>query len=916
MWTSFNRPTIQRIVLGAGSSGSDPNFNETCYGLRPVASTFSVHTEPGDQASLGPGQNLSRRSGRSRRSRSASPGGALGRLIRRSSAWLLMAIVALCPLFAGTVHRPVIMAMLAASSLAFFCLLVGERLDGGQLRGAKFSLPLVLLVLLPLLQIVPLPLHLRRLIDPAGSALLDNGPDGTPTRWPLSLDPSSTQMEVGTAAAALVAFVVALNCSTRRRYRSQFLRAIALAGIAGVTIGIVHRLAGIEKLYGIFNVTESVLPGPFINPNHSAEFFELAAFAGLSLALGTEAEARIAWYVAATINAASALSTLSRGSFLALFAGGVVFLLLRWRADSDAAAAVGQRPGAGPLARTLVWTVAALACLVSIAVALGAAPAIDELARTNLSSNTEKIVVWRDSLPLLAHHPLGIGRHAFDRVYPVYKTLTQNSRFQFVENGPLQMIIDLGWPGAALLLVSIAWVLRKAPTRRDYVGAALAAGLVAVLAHNLVDFGLETMGIRLPFVTMAGVLVGRTWGRDGQVPEGGDGPRWVRASVIATAALGLVVGVWAEAHNPADQLEQRWRQAPPGEARLAIALEGGRRYPTDFYFPLLQSYDEPLRPTHPGGVSPRLDAINRALRLCPSCASVYEQAAHALIRLDLRSQALSTYREVVRRAPGRLLKVLAEVDGYRFAPAQIASLAVGGGADTLTVARYLVAKKAEPEVNALLEEAASQGVPPAERLLIKGQLLVALNRLREAAQVLEAGQEGAPRDGRFEEALAQIAELQGQPARALDHARAATILSPFAVDYARRRVRLVLQLRAWNEIEDALEKLKVALRQDGQNVAEVNMAAGQVQAQRGNLARAILEYRTAAALDSSNPDPWRAMGGAAEAGGDTHTAADAYRHVLVLRPGDQDAQQAVVRVEKARDDARLHQLLPGGSEHL
>jgi len=830
--------------------------------------------------------------------------------VRRAGAWLLTGIVAACPLLAGSVHRPVVLPMLAALSMTFFLMLAGEGLRNGRVRGPSFAVPLALLVLLPLLQLIPLPVHLRRHIDPAGTALLDNAPDGTPPSWPLSLDPSSTATEVGTAAAALVAFVVALHYATGRRHRRLFLKAITLAGVAGVTAGIVHRLAGIEKLYGMFPVTESVLPGPFINPNHSAEFFELAAFAGLSLALGAEAEVRIAWYVAAAINAAGALTTLSRGSLLALFAGGMVFLVLRWRADRREEAEGAPRLGAGPLARTLAWSVGALACLVSIAVALGAAPVLDELAHTNLTGGTEKIIVWRDSLPMLLHHPLGIGRHAFDRVYPVYKTLTQNSRFQFVENGPLQLLIDVGWPGVALLLGALVWVLRKMPTRRDYVAAALAAGLVAVLAHNLVDFGLETMGIRVPFAAMAGVLVGRAWARDDYTPSGGDGPRWAGAALIATVALGLSVGLWAESHRQAEQLEDRWRQAPHGEIRRAIAVEGGRRYPTDFYFPLLQSYDEPLRPDRPGGGSPRLGAINRALRLCPSCASVYEQAARALIRLDLRGQALSTMREVLRLSPDRVLTVLAQADEYGFHPSQIASLAVAGGDETLIVARYLITKKAEAEVNALLEQAAAEGAPLVERLLVKGQLLIALNRLSDAAEVLEQGRRAAPRDGRFEETLAQVAELQGQSALALDHARAATILSPFAVDYARRRVRLVLQLRNWGEIEDALSKLKVALRQNGQNVTEVHMTAGQVQAERGNLSRALSEFRTAAALDGSNPEPWNAVGRTAEARGDMHGADEAYRHVLTLRPGDQAAEQSVARVEKARDDARLQQLLP------
>jgi len=88
------------------------------------------------------------------------------------------------------------------------------------------------------------------------------------------------------------------------------------------------------------------------------------------------------------------------------------------------------------------------------------------------------------------------------------------------------------------------------------------------------------------------------------------------------------------------------------------------------------------------------------------------------------------------------------------------------------------------------------------------------------------------------------------------------------------------------------------------------MIAGETQAARGNLARALSEFRTAAALDGTNPATWTAVGKTAESRGDMHGAEEAYRRVASLRPDDGEAQEAIVRVEKARDDARLRQLLP------
>ena len=54
-----------------------------------------------------------------------------------------------------------------------------------------------------------------------------------------------------------------------------------------------------------------------------------------------------------------------------------------------------------------------------------------------------------------------------------------------------------GWPVLAILVLLSGAAYRIARHgRRDVMEAALCAGLVAVLAHSLVDFGLETLGVQ------------------------------------------------------------------------------------------------------------------------------------------------------------------------------------------------------------------------------------------------------------------------------------------------------------------------------------------------------------------------------------------------------------------------------------
>ncbi|MBC8131382.1 MAG: hypothetical protein H7X95_00265, partial [Deltaproteobacteria bacterium] len=251
--------------------------------------------------------------------------------LRQVSTILLALVVGICPLLVGSVHRPALIGLISATALALACAWLGERLRGNSLRGLQLSLFFLVMVLIPILQLVPLPSSLRRVIDSGGAGLLENSPGGLPRFWPLSLDPISTWQEIGTAAAAMGVFMLAVHNVTSRRRRMWVLNAVAAAGLFAVISGLAHRVFGIDRLYGVFSVFGGVLPGPFINANHSAEFYELTAFVTLALALEAEAEVRIGWYVAAGLSAAAALTTLSRGSLLGLLAGATAFLFFRRR---------------------------------------------------------------------------------------------------------------------------------------------------------------------------------------------------------------------------------------------------------------------------------------------------------------------------------------------------------------------------------------------------------------------------------------------------------------------------------------------------------------------------------------------------------------------------------------------------------
>jgi hypothetical protein len=350
-------------------------------------------------------------------------------------------------------------------------------------------------------------------------------------------------VDVGRAALGLVAFLVAYHLASGQRRRHLLTRAIGIAGIVGVVIGLGHRMFSVTQLYGALTPAHrSLLVGPFVNSNHTAEFLELAA--GVCLACSFQrptALNRIGWLLGTLLCAAGAAATLSRGAVLATTMGVLMFAVQRYVWGE------GNQGGARRRRTSLIWGALVVVLLVCGAAALGADQLVARF-KTDSVTTDVRLRLWRDALHVLAAHPLGIGRGAFDRVYPVYRTLTLPLavRFAFVENEPLQLLLDCGWLFYLLLAsagVYMAWRIGR-KGRHDRVEAALVAGLFAVAVHSTVDFGLETLGVLLPFAAVCGATLARSPAQD----EGALRKPAAKWAVVAFACAALVFGIGSVAH--------------------------------------------------------------------------------------------------------------------------------------------------------------------------------------------------------------------------------------------------------------------------------------------------------------------------------------------------------------------------------
>ncbi len=263
--------------------------------------------------------------------------------------------------------------------------------------------------------------------------------------------------------------------------------------------------------------------GTFFDPRYHTDFWpnawaELVLLAWPLLACKawlTEGRARAIWSVLCGCIVGSMLLSYSRGGWLAglgqlaLLAGIVYWLTPKKRRE------VMIRPTlitAGLVAAIAVATFFLGNGLRSLSYPvqnLGAK--VTFTADEGTSSIDERVDFWAQSWQLAAERPFfGHGPYSFRFLQPrlqqdVYATSDH------AHNAWLKLAMERGWPSAVLwslmILLSLVAAGRRLGTSRELDWSVFAAiGIAGVLAHVLIDYNLQFVGIALPFWLLLGLL--------------------------------------------------------------------------------------------------------------------------------------------------------------------------------------------------------------------------------------------------------------------------------------------------------------------------------------------------------------------------------------------------------------------------
>jgi O-antigen ligase len=427
------------------------------------------------------------------------------------------------------------------------CLLGILWIGGAAVRGT--ALPTVAvrvglagLLILGILQMTPLPgavvgvispraVEVRAASLPAGEALeIENrllGRDSrtldpTPT---LSIEADRTASALRTGAALALLLLIAVSVAHEaggRRLAVALLISAAFQSLYGILVLASGHdfIWSVPKIHYLNSAT-----GTFVNKNHFAGLLEASLPVGLALILSRSRRRRgprpgsLRGRVVEQLSPRG-IRSLLLGLLLLVGIAGLLLSLSRTGATLGIVAllvTVATAGREGLRTRLVVALVVVAVAAVPLA-QLGAERFAERYSRSadDFTVSGGRAVVWADTARMALDFPVvGTGFGTFAAVYPLYRSPEVRLFFDHAHNDALQALAEGGVIGVTLLALILVPVFRRIVGAFTGAGGTLAigfaAGLTALLLHELIDFNLHIPANAALAAIMAGVLLGLPW---------------------------------------------------------------------------------------------------------------------------------------------------------------------------------------------------------------------------------------------------------------------------------------------------------------------------------------------------------------------------------------------------------------------
>lgn len=429
---------------------------------------------------------------------------------------VVLAAVALAPWAFGAVHWQAYVPLLVVSYAAgAFAWARGHwgRAHGESVRPIQGLWLLGALALLGLLQLVPIPVGLLRVVSPGSFAHYDYLSLGPLQGWrPISVDPAATHR----ALLFLIGFTLLYAYTCRelasRRWRRRTVVVIVANGLL-LTIEALIQATSAEpsRLLGLYKPTwDWATFGPYVNKNHFAGYIAMALPLALAWALDAFSDLRHAWrrrrgWLA--IGDPVGTDTLRRGAVALALIVGLVASRSRGGLMAVAIAALV----APLLARRRAVAALAVGLLIGAAVFLRG---LDDLqAGAQRGAGDIRFEIWRDVVAAVPRFPvLGSGLNTFPMAFALHRTQRLPvwvGDVNEAHNDYLQAFFEGGAIGGLAVIAAVLLLLKSAA--RTAPSGPLRAGLlgcvVASCAHALVDFNWQIPANAATFALLSGLAI-------------------------------------------------------------------------------------------------------------------------------------------------------------------------------------------------------------------------------------------------------------------------------------------------------------------------------------------------------------------------------------------------------------------------
>lgn len=561
----------------------------------------------------------------------------------------LALIAAAAVLAIGGVH-PETQVALSAAALALFCGFAAWRRVRG-VRPVPFTAAALLALAVTALQLLPLPSLLVRLLSPAAYQL--HSETSHSVFMTLTLDAPATWLALARGAACTALLVVAggLVRSSRQAKRLLWIPAGIGAGLAAIALA--QRAVGAHAILGFY--TPHSTPGfgffgTFVDVNHASSVLSLGCLTAAGLAVDSRGPRRRLALAAATLSLAALAMTFSRGGLVAFALGGYLLttvLIARVNGIARALVVATVLLIAGTAA--LLWANEGLRARMG-----GGSAALLE---------NQKTRGWAEGLRMAADYPvIGVGRGAFEAPINAYRHADEGVRLVYPESIAVEMLSEWGIPATlAIVALAVLALLRVLRSARALTPALVggACGVLAVVVHELFDFGLEFPGVAFVTAVTLGIVAGAVT-REERQP--GHARKRIRIALVVPAAAAWFVVLAGAAAATRHTLDADYRRLHTADERnevdLASAEAAIARHPADDFLELIAA-----RAAARHNPQLAMKHLNRAMALHPASWQAHRMAARLLVAAHRPAQAALEYRLAIANGLGPDVRELTRVLG-------------------------------------------------------------------------------------------------------------------------------------------------------------------------------------------------------------------------------------------------------------